>query len=491
LHNVIFNEFIPGHLSPVCPAVVNSKPLPSIHPVHSRVCTPAGQAFADVIHACDVALASCRSQCTAISAAPDPGGDKLLSLLTILNFVSLVTVDSFPTIPIFPLDSSSFPTFTSLNFIPISFLSTTPDHYLCAPTCFSTVDLLKPPESYYKACSQPDALVWREAMACEMDSLHSRQAFKPADLPPGHKAIGVWWVFAFKYNPDGSVIHGKEKTRLVAQGFSQHPKDFNETYAPIAKIMSICIIFAFAVSNDLEIMAFDVKTAFLYCQLQLELFWKQIPGYPLPDPFKVLHLLVALYGLHQSTYEFYMLLLRCFTALSMHRCEVDHVVFYGSWSIPPHSFIPLLPGGVPLIAIIPVHVDNGLIVCNSLPLYSWILSELQKSLEIVDMGPASLYLGIHITHERSRWKLWLSQKSYCINLLCAWNLSNCTVATTPIILKPYLVNPSPTSLPDVANDNVKPLFQRLVGSLIYLTICTCPDISYAAMSLGQFNANPT
>ena len=100
-----------------------------------------------------------------------------------------------------------------------------------------------------------------------MDSLCSRQAFKPADLPPGRKAIGVWWVFAFKYNPDGSVIHGKEKARLVVQGFSQRPKDFNETYAPIAKMMSIHIILAFAVSNDLEIMASDVKTTFLHCWL--------------------------------------------------------------------------------------------------------------------------------------------------------------------------------------------------------------------------------
>jgi hypothetical protein len=108
LCDVIFNESIPGHLSPVHPAVVDSKPLPSIHPVHSRVCTPAGQAFANVIHACDVALASHRSWHTAISAAPDPGGDKPLSLLTILDFVSLVTVNSFPTILIFSLDSFFF-----------------------------------------------------------------------------------------------------------------------------------------------------------------------------------------------------------------------------------------------------------------------------------------------------------------------------------------------------------------------------------------------
>jgi hypothetical protein len=216
-----------------------------------------------------------------------------------------------------------------------------------------------------------------------------------------------------------------------------------------------------------------------------------VPGYPLSKPTLVLRLLVALYGLRQSAYEFYMLLLRCFRALGMQRCDVDHAIFYGSWSSPPHFSIPAVPDGQLLIAIIPVHVDNGLIACNSLPLYAWIIFELQKTLEVVDMGLASLYLGIRITRDRPRRKLWLSQKSYCIELLRLWNLTNCTTASTPMIAKPYLTDPSPTALPDVGEDEVKPLFQCLVGSLIYLAICTWPDISYAAMSLGQFNATPT
>lgn len=126
-------------------------------------------------------------------------------------------------------------------------------------------------------------------------------------------------------------------------------------------------------------------------------------------------------------------------------------------------------------------------MCNSLPLYAWIIAELQKSIDIVDMGPASLYLGNRITRDRARCKLWLSQKSYCVELLRTWNLLNCTPATTPLSTKPYLLDPMPNALPDVKDDDVKSLYQKLIGSLIYLTICTRPDISYAVMSLGQYN----
>ena len=154
-------------------------------------------------------------------------------------------------------------------FTAYGFLSHSPAKYLRTPRSY---DLLKPPESYFEACARSDAMVWSAAMDHEMESLHSHQVFEPADLPKGRKAIGVRWVYAFKYNPDGSIIHGKEKAQLVAQGFSQRPEDFDETYAPIAKMTSIHIILAFAAINALEIMASDVKTAFLHCRLHSDIY---------------------------------------------------------------------------------------------------------------------------------------------------------------------------------------------------------------------------
>ena len=488
--DVVFNESVPGHLSgsprtfsspsstSLIPSSSSSSTVPPISP-RLRVRTAAGQVFADTIAARDRALALRRSR-----VSPDDSARPPLSLSAILDFVSLADFASLPSpISTWSLDEEASTVINSFCLLSHA----DPDRFLRA----RPFDLSKPPESYHEARARPDAAVWREAMGRELDSLTDRHAFEPTDLPVGRKAIGVRWVYAYKYNPDGSIIRGKEKARLVAQGFSQRPEDFDETYAPVAKMTSIRIILAFAAANDLEIMASDVKTAFLHCKLKNELYCRQIPGHPLDDPKKVLRVLVALYGLRQSAFEFYTLLWKCFASIGMHRCEVDHAVFSGTWIIPPHSSIPSLPSNAPLFAIIPVHVDDGLVVCNSLPLYLWIVAELQKSLEIIDMGPASLYLGIRITRDRVHRKLWLSQKSYCMDLLHTWNLSNCTSASTPMLTKPYLLDPTPHALPSITDDDVKPLFQKLVGSLIYLAICTRPDISYAAMSLGQFNANPS
>ena len=211
--DVIFNESVPGHLSPPRRSVPSS-PSVSIapsRPVRSRTRTAGGQAFADLIHTRDTALASRRSRLIVDAHSPD-GGASFLSLSHILDFVSLVNYHSFSDPShTSSLDSVLFPFFLSLDFPSFAFISTDPSRFLRAPSSFSPADLLKPPESYHEACSRPDASVWRAAMDREVDSLHARNAFEPASLPRGRKAIGVRWVFAFKYHPDGSILRGKER----------------------------------------------------------------------------------------------------------------------------------------------------------------------------------------------------------------------------------------------------------------------------------------
>jgi Reverse transcriptase (RNA-dependent DNA polymerase) len=162
---------------------------------------------------------------------------------------------------------------------------------------------LRPPNSYLEAINYPDKSVLLAAMQRNMDSLEECNAFEHTSLPIGQKAIGVHWTYNYKYKPDGLIICSKEKAHLVAQGFSQQTENFDKTYAPVVKLVSVHILLAFAKHHDFEIMSFDVKTAFLHAWLSYSIYVKQIPGYPEDDNKTVLNLLIALYGLKQSAYE--------------------------------------------------------------------------------------------------------------------------------------------------------------------------------------------
>jgi hypothetical protein len=278
----------------------------------------------------------------------------------------------------------------------------------------------------------------------------------------------------------------------VAQGFNQRPGQYDETYTPVAKMASICIFLSWAAVRDLEVFQFDCKTAFLHAKIRHPLYARPFPGYPISSPKKVLRILVALYGLRQSAYEFYMLFRSLLLALGMIRCEVDHGVFVGEWTSPPHSSIIMPDDGSPIVLYVPLHVDDGLAITNSPPLYQWFLSILSKRLQIVDLGPCSKFLSILIIRDRPNRRLWLSSHVYVSELLDEWNLSTCRTASTPFPsdFSDFSSMPS-NALPSVPDHELVPKYQRLVGCLLYLAIATRPDLSFYAMWLGQFNANPT
>ena len=96
---------------------------------------------------------------------------------------------------------------------------------------------------------------------------------------------------------------GRYCARLVAKGYSQVPgKDFFDTFAPVARFESVRTILAFAIQNDLQINQFDVATAFLYGDLDEEIYMRQPPGFINKDEeHLVWKLKKSLYGLKQSS----------------------------------------------------------------------------------------------------------------------------------------------------------------------------------------------
>lgn len=363
---------------------------------------------------------------------------------------------------------------------------------LPSPTSLLSYDTSKPPLSYSEAVACLDASIWHAVMEREMSSLREMGAFVEEDLPKGQRTIGLKWVYDHKTDANGVIIKEKAKARVVAQGFNQRPGQYDETYAPVARMSSVRILLAWAASRDLEIFQFDCKTAFLHAKIHHPIYARPFPGYKLTTPNKVLKILVALYGLRQSAYEFYTLFLSLLLALGMIRCEVDHGVFFGEWTSPPDPSISMPTDGTPLVLYVPIHVDDGLAITNSPPLYKWFLATLARRLLIVDLGECSKFLSILIIRDRPNRRMWLSSHVYISALLDEWNLSTCKPASTPFPCR-FMEHPQtfPNSLPSISDDDLTTNYQRIVGCLLYLAVATRPDISYYAMWLGQFNSKPT
>jgi hypothetical protein len=149
------------------------------------------------------------------------------------------------------------------------------------------------PKTFAEASSHPD---WDTTMNEEYRSLMANDTWDLVPLPKGRKLVRCKWVYITKYASDGSVE--RHKARLVSKGFSQvEGIDYNETFAPVAKMNSICLVLALAASHKWEVHQMDVKSSFLHGDLKEKIYMEQPPGYVQNDSSLVFRLKKSLYGL--------------------------------------------------------------------------------------------------------------------------------------------------------------------------------------------------
>ncbi|GKA98197.1 putative ribonuclease H-like domain-containing protein, partial [Tanacetum coccineum] len=109
-------------------------------------------------------------------------------------------------------------------------------------------------------------------------NLEEHEVWTLVDLPNGKRAIGTKWVYRNKKDERGIVIKNKE--RLVAQGYTQEEGiDYDEVFAPVARIESIRLFLAYASFKDFVVYEMDVKSAFLYGKIEKEVYVCQPPGF--------------------------------------------------------------------------------------------------------------------------------------------------------------------------------------------------------------------
>ena len=139
----------------------------------------------------------------------------------------------------------------------------------------------------------------------EIHVIEKNKTWELVEKPKDKDIIGVKWIFKTKFNSDGSIQ--RNKARLVAKGYSQQPGvDFNETFAPVARLDTIRSLIALAAHKGWFLYQLDVKSTFLNGVLNEEVCIEQPQGFvENGEEEKVYKLKKALYGLKQAPRAWY------------------------------------------------------------------------------------------------------------------------------------------------------------------------------------------
>ncbi|GKA85619.1 retrotransposon protein, putative, ty1-copia subclass, partial [Tanacetum coccineum] len=306
------------------------------------------------------------------------------------------------------------------------------------------------PLTYQEAVACEDSSKWKAAMKEEMDSLRKNKTWELVDHPAGQKLVSCKWLFKIKEGIEG-VQKPRYKARLVARGFTQRAGiDYNEVFSLVVRHTSIRVILALTACKDYELEQLDVKTTFLHGNLEEVIYIRQPPGYEQGN--KVCLLNKSLYSLKQSPRQ---------------------------WSYAPGEYIYLL-----------LYVDDMLIACKSKAEIGSAKSLLKKEFDMKELGEAKKILGMEIVRDRSRKILRVSQSGYVSKILNNFRIDNGKSVQMPLGGHFKLsLKDCPVRDCDVERMSKVP-YANAVGSLMYLMVCTRPDIAYAVSVVSRYLANP-
>ncbi|CAN1152027.1 Retrovirus-related Pol polyprotein from transposon TNT 1-94, partial [Linum perenne] len=326
----------------------------------------------------------------------------------------------------------------------------------------TSLDSVEIPSTVQDALKHPK---WRQAVIDELQALQKNQTWDLVTLPIGKKTVSCKWVFTVKYMSDGTIE--RFKARLVARGFTQtYGIDYEETFAPVAKLNTIRVLLSLAVNLDWDLSQLDVKNAFLNGELTEEVFMSPPPGMDVGR--KVCKLKKALYGLKQSPRAWFERFTKAVISGGYYQCQSDHTLFV------KHSKSGKL-------AILIVYVDDIIITGDDTEEIRRLKLTLANEFDLKDLGELKYFLGMEVA--RSKHGIALSQRKYVLDLLRETGMLGCKPADTPMESNKHLNN----------EDEVAPVnkegYQRLVGKLIYLAH-TRPDIAFSVSIVSQFMQNP-
>ncbi|KAM1998218.1 hypothetical protein EV2_005744 [Malus domestica] len=332
------------------------------------------------------------------------------------------------------------------------------------------------PVSFQQAMQSDKAAFWKLAMEEELLSMAKNNVWSLETPHPKMKPIGCKWVFKTKHDSQGRIE--RHKARLVAKGFTQKEGlDYHETFSPFSTKDSLRIIMALTARFNLELHQMDVKTAFLNGSLDEDIYMVQPPGFiERGKENMVCKLNKSIYGLKQASRQWNQKFDEVITSFGFVMNKIDNCVYMKMIN---SRFIFLL-----------LYVDDILLASSDIHLLQETKSMLSNSFDMKDMGEAHFVLGIEIIRDRSKRVLGLSQKNYINKVLRRFNMETCSGGDVPIGKgDKFSKSQCPKTDFEVEAMKDKP-YASLVGSVMYIQVCTRPDLAFTLSVLGRFQSNP-
>ena len=334
-------------------------------------------------------------------------------------------------------------------------------------------DLIKEPQSFDEAMRSPQREEWEKAIDNEMNAHLENGTWEITELPNGRKALGSKVVFRIKRNPDGTVE--RYKARLVVQGCQQKAGiDYCDTYAPVVDFTTVRLLLAIAAQKRMHIHQMDVSTAFLNGTLQEEIYMRLPEGLKERyGPGKIGRLIKSLYGLKQAPRVWFKRLREDLLMLNFETIETSESLFIirSKWNT----------------LFLLVYVDDVILISTNMAMIVQIKTRLKSLYKMTDKGEAKYFLGVEIRIFREKGTIFLSQEGYSNQLLRRFGMECSRPVLTPSVRR------SQESLDSSKRVTVRQhaIYRTMVGSLLYLSTKTRPDISEAVGVVARHVEDPT
>ncbi|GJR92100.1 retrovirus-related pol polyprotein from transposon TNT 1-94 [Tanacetum coccineum] len=309
---------------------------------------------------------------------------------------------------------------------------------------------------------------WIDAMQEEIHEFERLQVWELVPCPDLVMLIKLKWIFKVKKDECGGVL--KNKARLVAKGYRQEEGiDFEESFAPVARIEAIRIFIANAATKNMTIYQMDVKTAFLNGELREVVYVSQPEGFVDPDkPNHVYRLKKALYGLKQAPRAWYDMLSSFLLSQEFSKGAVDPTLFTRKAGCD--------------ILLVQIYVDDIIFASTNPTMCDEFSKIMTSKFKMLMMGQLSFFLGLQIS--QSPRGIFINQSNYALEIIKKYGMLSTDPVDTPMVEKSKLDK-------DLQGKLVNPThYRRMIGSLMYLTSSRLDHV-FAVCMCAWYQAKPT